>query len=227
MGDEVSRLNDRISELVIGLYTDDFSLIHDMTMELNSRNVTLVPCPIGEEVRDGIDSLIIDSNISWNPHVSGNFQVVAAMDVPSATADRAVSAGMGRYRPGCLRIGIDPGARPGIAFIADGILIKTESASGIDDVGVIIERMIEAVEPERASIRIGGGDPENRDRIISSLDGISVPIEIVDERSTTRGNKFRDQNSAVRIARDPAVREEIKILKTDNTMKNDLCLEKI
>ena len=57
-------------------------------------------------------------------------------------------------------------------------------------------------------IRIGRGDPANRDSIIDVLDGIGIPIEIVDERRTTRGTKFRDQNAAVRIARESSDPDE-------------------
>ena len=202
MGDEVSHLINRISELVIGLYTDDFSLIHDLTRELSRRNVTVLHYNVGEAVVDKVDSIVVGKEDPKPVINISNTPVVRIMDEPYSAADRAIAAGMGRYRPDRLTIGIDPGARPGIAFIADGLLIKTESAPNISEVRKIIRCFVKAVDPGKTIIRIGKGDPANRDSIIALLDGIGIPIEIVDERWTTRGTKYRDQNAAVKIARD-------------------------
>jgi hypothetical protein len=205
MADEVSRLKGRISELLIGVFTEDFSLIHDLTRIFRDKGCGFIPLARNEPIDGRIDCLIIDGNMDI-PLRSGNKNtVIEALSDPLNTADRAIACALGKLFPDQLIIGIDPGKRPGIAFVADGILIDARTTTDPRIVNDIVTRSIRAYEPRNMLIRIGVGDPKNRDLIIDGLRAGGFLIEVVDETMTTIGSRYRDENAAVRIARTSGV----------------------
>ena len=199
--DDVSSLRRRISGLTVGVLTDDFSLIHDLSLEFEKMGCTLVPLYEGEAINKDLDCLILQKGKEAPPFVSKGPPTVGILPTPEMTADRSIACSMGKFNPNKMVIGVDPGRRPGMAFLADGTLIKTLSAMKPEMVGEIIDEKISAYLPKKSLVRLGIGDPKNRDVILSSIESLGIPIEMVDERRTTRGTRNRDQNAAAIIAR--------------------------
>lgn len=199
--DEVSLLKEKISSLTIGIVTDDFSLLHDLSSDFDERGCNFVPLSEGEKTGKELDCLIIQEGIEPPLFEVEDPPTVSIAKTPSMTVDRSIACSMGRMNPERLVIGVDPGARPGLAYLADGILVHTESAVKPRGVRSRIRVKLFAFEPKKRLIRIGSGDPLNRDMILKSIVTLGLPIEVVDERRTTRGTRHRDQNAAVRIAR--------------------------
>ena len=100
-----------------------------------------------------------------------------------------------------ISIGIDPGPRPGLAWLADGVLMGVAQLEGIDFVVEHINSIITAAEFKNITLRIGDGAPLLRDRIINKCLEHQWNIEEVDEAKTSRGLlRHNHSTSAIRIA---------------------------
>jgi hypothetical protein len=101
-------------------------------------------------------------------------------------------------------IGIDPGDRPGVAIVGDDILLQKTQVNSPEDVLVLVKRFLRDYPAMENCIRIGHGSIITRNRIINSLIPLGIPIEIVDETSTTQSQQLRrserDQEAAAAIA---------------------------
>ena len=100
-----------------------------------------------------------------------------------------------------ISIGIDPGPRPGLAWLADGVLMGVAQLEGIDFVVEHINSITTAAEFKNMTLRIGDGAPLLRDRIINKCLEKQWNIEEVDETKTSRGLlRHNHSTSAIRIA---------------------------
>ena len=102
-----------------------------------------------------------------------------------------------------LLIGIDPGHRPGIAILSNGLVLTRTLAPTPEDVGTIVEQLISRYNPSRVTIRLGNGDRTNRNRIFNALWDLGYVGEFVDESNTTKRSKTPDEDAAVEIALTP------------------------
>jgi hypothetical protein len=88
-----------------------------------------------------------------------------------------------------ISIGIDPGPRPGLAWLADGVVVEH------------INSITTAAEFKNMTLRIGDGAPLSRDRIINKCLENQWNIEEVNEAKTSHGLlRHNHSTSAVRIA---------------------------
>jgi hypothetical protein len=198
--DEVSQLRKKEQQLLIGICTDDFSLLHDILRILKERGIHHSVLEDGQAWDSSMDSLALQDGLE-PPHFSlRKPPIISISRDPSVTVDRAVAAALGRSEPNKLVIGIDPGKRPGLAFLADGILISAQRSTGPDDIIMRVTSSRKAFRPSSLLIRIGNGDPESRDPIIEIVRKAGFPLEIVDESRTTKTKRYRDENAAVLIA---------------------------
>ena len=100
-----------------------------------------------------------------------------------------------------ISIGIDPGPRPGLAWLAYGVLMGVAQLEGIDFIVEHINSIITAAEFKNMTLRIGDGAPLLRDRIINKCLEHQWNIEEVDEAKTSRGLlRHNHSTSAIRIA---------------------------
>ena len=100
-----------------------------------------------------------------------------------------------------ISIGIDPGPRPGLAWLADGVLMGVAQLEGIDFIVEHINSIITAAEFKNMTLRIGDGAPLLRDRIINKCLEHQWNLEEVDEAKTSRGLlRHNHSTSAIRIA---------------------------
>ena len=100
-----------------------------------------------------------------------------------------------------ISIGIDPGPRPGLAWLADGVLMGVAQLEGVEFVVDHVNSIIAAAEFKNITLRIGDGAPLLRDRIINKCLENQWNIEEVDEAKTSRGLlRHNHSTSAVRIA---------------------------
>ncbi|MGA1866159.1 MAG: hypothetical protein ACMUFK_01685 [Thermoplasmatota archaeon] len=199
--DEVSQLRRREHSLLIGICTSDFSSLHDLVGILRERRIphtVLEPGPLWET---DIDCLLLEKGIDPPVFTMKRPAMVSISPDPSITVERGIAASFGRGRPSELLAGVDPGKRPGVAFIADGILISALRAAGPSSISSIMVRARKAYRPRQMMVRVGDGDPEKGGFIITELKYAGFSVEIVDEGRTTRTKKYRDENAAVLIAR--------------------------
>lgn len=120
-----------------------------------------------------------------------------------------------------LVVGIDPGPKPGIAVIGDGVVVEEIQLSSVSEVKGLIDSIYYGYSPQIFLIRIGDGDITNRNRIINSLVE-HYPIELVDEKNTSEVITNKDVESAKVIAftRGKRVREKLNIVVKEGYLKD-------
>ncbi len=85
-----------------------------------------------------------------------------------------------------LFIGIDPGLKPGIAFIGDGIVVRVARAYSPEEIKKEIESFLKNYKADKIVFKVGDGGGIYRDRILKTLqENFRHDIEIICERSTT------------------------------------------
>ncbi|MCL4344949.1 MAG: hypothetical protein M1496_01110 [Candidatus Thermoplasmatota archaeon] len=100
-----------------------------------------------------------------------------------------------------VTIGIDPGPKPGIAAIGDGIVIEAFELPEIEQIGSTVNDIISDYESVQTIIRIGDGDKPNMERILMTLGEQKKLMEVVDESGTSMPHKTHNNAlSAARIA---------------------------
>jgi hypothetical protein len=204
--DEVSQLRAREQGVLIGVCVKDFSLLHDILSIMRDRKISNKVLEEGEGFGSRMDALVLEDGLE-PPHFILKGPVIVPLSTdPEITVERAVTAALGRYGPNELLVGVDPGKRPGVAFIADGTLVIAVRAGGPGMVRNEIKKGIRAIQPNMVLIRVGDGDPSTRDLIIGSFQEDGYHMEVVDESRTTKTRRFRDENSAVLIAQTSGVR---------------------
>ena len=127
----------------------------------------------------------------------------------------------GKKRFEKLVVGIDPGPKPGIAVIGDGIVVEEIQLSSVSKVRGLIDDIYSGYSPRFFLVRIGDGDITNRNRIINSLVEDYI-IELVNEKNTSEAITNKDIESAKVIAftRGKRVREKLNIVVKEGYLKD-------
>ena len=98
----------------------------------------------------------------------------------------------------------------GIEVVGDDVLLQKLQADAPEKVSEAVQRVLRLYPSKETFIRIGHGSLIIRNRIINSLIPLEIPIEIVDETSTTHHKQSsrdeQDQNAAAAIAMLPGGR---------------------
>lgn len=136
--------------------------------------------------------------------------------------ERALQFSMGLGRMRHLSFGIDPGPRPGLAWLADGVLIGTSQLERIDDVADHIKALTKALVHDILSVMIGDGVPTMRNRIINCCLALKLPIHLVDERRTSHGvRRHHHHGAAIKIAqmKGKEITERMPVLPTEGELR--------
>ncbi len=183
-------------EKVIGLLTKDFRLYHDLVKTLKRRDLTFMSLSFDDPIPPTV-GVIITSPEELDQIDFDN--KVGCEDMTKAIAESIrILKGKDRFEE--LIIGIDPGAKPGIAIIGDGMVLETRGARSPEEVAELTKDIVSSYPADHVIFRIGHGDPTNRNRIINSLSPQEHEIEIVNEKGTTPRSDSPDQEAAIGIA---------------------------
>jgi hypothetical protein len=183
-------------EKVIGLLTTDFRLYHDLVKALKRRDLAFMSLSFGDPIPPNV-GVVITSEEEMDDI---DFECKVACDDIGMAIAESIRVLKGKKRFEELIIGIDPGAKPGIAVVGDGIVLETRRASSPEEVADITKQVVACYPADFVGLRVGHGDPTNRNRIINSLSSQEYDIEIVDERGTTPRSDMPDQEAAIGIA---------------------------
>jgi hypothetical protein len=93
--------------------------------------------------------------------------------------------------------GIDPGPRPGLAWLADGKAAGSMQMESVDETVDRIMEILRDLQPAESVVRIGDGARTISSRIANVCLARGLSIQFVDERSTSRGSRH-DHVSAAR-----------------------------
>lgn len=185
----------------MAISTGDFSLFHDLVRLLRDRDEPFITLSPNEEVPATVSVLITAPGEGSRHH-----RVVSESDARTAVLKALwLREGLDDMR---LIIGVDPGARPGYALTANGRVLESGTVSSPEELQCLVGSTIDSLSPRSTLLRIGHGDPLNRDRSTRCLWPLVDEVQVVDE-SRTSGKSPTDHIAAAEsISRTEGVRLE-------------------
>src|SRR2546426_11782675 len=189
---------------VLGILTEDFRLYHDLVAALKARDLPFTSLSFSRRVPDAVGAILTSPAEASRVHLRN---VVPVDDIDSSIA-KGLQLLRGKSEWEELRIGVDPGREPGVAFIGDGEVIDTRIAASPEAVAFHVRQALRIFPAKEVRIRIGHGDPTNRNRILNAIARDRLRVEIVDEAGTTHRSPQPDVDAAIDIARTPGRRIE-------------------
>jgi hypothetical protein len=170
----------------IAIYTDDFRLSFRLVGELKRRGVLF---DVLDFKRDPKPSGIwLGSNEEVANCIGIGRGIGVSIETVNLSVERAVHLARGLDSAVFLTFGIDPGPRPGIAWLSDGVLVGTAQLEFVDDVIDHILAIASLFEYDRLRVKIGDGSPV-------------IEVQIVDEKQTSKGPRHKSHaTAAIRIA---------------------------
>jgi len=181
---------------IIGVMTEDFNFFYDIVQILKRNGESFISLGMEDPIPLSVGVIIT----SKREKGSVDFPKVVTSKDPQKAFNLAVSILRGGESFEEAVVGIDPGLRPGIAVIADGKLIVKKVVRSPERVADEISEMASYMGFSRLRVRIGHGDPTNRNRTICAIWDMVDMIEIVDETSTTTRAEYPDAEAALSIA---------------------------
>ncbi|MCH1527711.1 MAG: hypothetical protein L7S49_05805 [Candidatus Poseidoniaceae archaeon] len=176
----------------IAVRTDDFRLSFHLMRELKRRKCEFV---------------MLSSNDEWEGILLTSPEEVRGGEIPAMeenieiAVERAIQASRGLDTAVQLVFGVDPGPRPGLAWLADGIVVGNAQ---LENIGMVADHIIglsTAVKHQRMCVKIGDGAPLIRDRIINQLILRGIETLQVSEYRTSSGSRSKAHiHAATRIA---------------------------
>ncbi len=189
---------------ILGVLTADFRLYHDLVTLLKARDLPFRSLSFAEPIPREVGAVLT----SPKEAAAVRHEAVVPVEDPADAIAKGLQVVRGRRAWREVVVGVDPGAEPGIAILGDGDVIDTRLASHPEGVADVVRAALLAFPADRVRLRIGHGDPTNRNRIINALAPLGLPVEIVNERGTTPRvpSPTPDADAAVEIARGRGVR---------------------
>ena len=176
----------------IGVRTENFRLSFQILKELKKRKCDFVML----SNTDSWDEILITS-----PEEATGGDIPAIEDEVEIAVERAIHAAKGLDSAVRLNFGIDPGPRPGIAWLADGVVIGSAQLENFEGVADHIAGISTAVQHSRMFVNVGDGAPIIRDRIINQLILRGIETYQVNEYKTSTGSRSKAHiHAATRIA---------------------------
>lgn len=184
---------------LIGLMTQNPRTYFEMLAALREQSLDFVALEPGEPLPANIGAVITTNEERGRIY----FDRVVTDEDPSVAIAKAKMMMSGACEVRNLLIGVDPGVKPGVAVLADGIVLTRYLADSPEAVSRIIGGVEEEYPDAEVVVRIGNGDRTNRNRIFNTLWEHGLKLEIVDERNTTKRSQTPDEDAAVEIALTP------------------------
>jgi hypothetical protein len=178
----------------VGIYTHDFKFYHDVIMDLKNWNLPFfsitdlysIPSDINVILSSTRDTFVVPGQIKATTSKEGIRKCLPVL------------LNKDQFRK--VIIGIDPGPKPGIAVMADNVLMEAWECPTICDVKKDVQGIIDNYNYDYIMIKIGNGDRPNRDIIINQVRNLA-PVIIVNEENTSTPHKIHDNAlSAARIS---------------------------
>ncbi len=195
---------------MIGVLTADFVLYHDLLQALHRRNVPFVSLSFDEPVPPSVE-VVVTTEQEQPTAASATVICRQPGQDMDALIDAALVALHRKSATAEIIIGVDPGATPGIAIFDEGRALRRCTSASPAAAVDLIRSFVEKWSERDITIRVGHGARLTRNRIINMLLDLDVPIEIVDETSTTPPNTHDDIQAATAIALSPGTPVERRL----------------
>lgn len=169
----------------MGVCTRNFSLLHDIIHTLRSRDIPFIVVSSLDEIPSNV-GIVLTSSAEKKKVKKTKLIAADIYDDINVAVDKALRRLRGKQQYSRLLIGVDPGEYPGVVVFGDEVLLHRWHASSPSEVKQLVKRVLgEHEDVEEKIIRVGHGSLLYRNRIINLLIKLKVPVEIVDETSTT------------------------------------------
>ncbi len=205
----------------IAVRTGDFRLAYRLLLELKKRSIRCIqllpsdPVPLDVAAWMGSPSEVL---LSGDP-----LGIPASLDTFQHSVEQAIHRL--RYQGPIRRLtfGVDPGPRPGIAWVGDGLTLGKAQLEGVDDTVDSIMRISCAIEHESLIIRVGNGSKTIANRIINTCVVRGLSVQKVNEARTSVGvPRHAHSSAALRIAHlsgDP-IKEKQRVRPTNGEIRD-------
>lgn len=177
------------------IQTDDFVMSFRLMQRLRDENIRFEVLEIEEPVPEF--GVLFTDKIK-NSHL--NSILVDSENIDEAIEDyyRAVHQ---IDETSLLTIGIDPGPRPACAWRTDATIVGVQQTESFDELFEFLSKLGRRYSTHSIQVKIGNGSPLHRDQIINRSFHRGYRVEIIDEKSTSKGRSRHDHTqAAVRIA---------------------------
>jgi len=205
----------------IAVRTGDFRLAYRVLAELKRRGVRCIQLLPSDPLPPGVSAWLgAPAEVGMSGDASG---IPATIDTFHLAVERAVHRLSHQGSIRLLLFGIDPGPRPGLAWIGDGIILGKEQFEEVDGV---VDRVIDiarAIDHDDLVIRVGNGSKTIANRIINTCMARSLNVERVDEARTSVGvPRHAHSSAALRIAhlQGHAVKEKQRVRPTNGEIRD-------
>ncbi|MFB6121770.1 MAG: hypothetical protein ABEJ68_11725 [Halobacteriaceae archaeon] len=162
---------------MIVVATADFEIYHEVVGALRDRGVAFTTVEPGEELPG--DATVVVTGADDEVDVPAEIPVVVASPGEPRRAVEDVLAHL-RGPEGRTIVGVDPGARPGIAVLSGDVVVGAFQVDVADAADTVRREVADAADP---LVRVGDGARLEGARIVDALE--DVRVELVDETGTT------------------------------------------
>jgi hypothetical protein len=173
--------------LRLGILTRDFRVYNRLLTLLKGMNQSFDSLLPGDDLK-GFDIVMTDMKIQGNNivYTKGLDEFRLKQIVKAKDSEKIV-------------VGIDPGPSPGIATLANNVVIDKRSIYNFREIREYVTKVRNECTYRNFIIKIGNGDRNYRNQIIRNLDDFNLLIvnEKGSSKTTKRGN---DSESAINIA---------------------------
>lgn len=184
----------------LAVRTIDFKLAYRLMNELKKRALRFSLLE-HDAVLPERDTIWFGSEVEVARFRTEGRAIAVSIGTVEEAVDKAVRMMRGIEHVHRLCFGIDPGPRPGIAWLADGAVLGVAQLENADLVSGHIAAIAASIEYSSMVVRIGDGAPLIRDRIMNDCLTHSYDMEQVNEAKTSRGLlRHNHVVSAIRIA---------------------------
>ncbi|MEM2869542.1 MAG: hypothetical protein QW379_03860 [Thermoplasmata archaeon] len=221
---------DRAGMKLIAIATEDFEVYYELVRALKALRRPFLSLSPSDPVPSGVGVVVTtateEEEIDFRPKV-----VVPGVDEHSIrlSVRMAEEALAGRREWERIIFGIDPGKRIGLAVLGDGTVLHTAELHSPEELSEEVRRVLKTYPSREIRFRVGGGDPPNRNRIINLLLELGHPVEMADERYTSRGARLPHIRAAIDIAllSGPVVRRRLETVPKRGELNNVKRLSRI
>jgi hypothetical protein len=203
---------------LIGILVDDFRLYHELVTHLKSRNRPFISLSVLDELPMNVGVLIVSRGLASDVKFKKKV-VCESVDDVEFSVNKALHTMKGKDMFDEIVVGVDPGAKPGIAILGDGEVLNTLTVKRPEDVVEIVRKTMSNYPSEKFRIKIGHGDKTNRNRTINSLAKEGIRVEVVNEKSTTKDARHVQTRSRTKNV---DVYAAIQIAKGEGRMPTEL-----
>ena len=207
---------------VVAVVTEDFRFFYETVRLLKEKGQPFISLGFSDPMPLNVELVLTTEG--ERKRLRGR-KVIASDDPAWAVKAALVLLKGGSFNR--LIVGVDPGPRPGIAILGDGKLLLAETLLSPEEVAPAIRDLLSFVSSNELLLRVGHGDPTNRDRIINSLWDITRNIEMVDETSTTRHTGHPDAAAAIAHGRGELLASRPRVAPTDGEVRDIQRLSRI